>query len=84
MTTVEAGNDLVLLLDRLEEGETITTTRGGVPTAMLVPIAEVSAAAHTPPTMTHEEIVAAMCELRKRVKPDTMSIKDMINEGRRY
>jgi hypothetical protein len=32
--------------------------------------------------MTHAEIVKGMQELRKRVKPDRMSVRSMVGEGR--
>jgi hypothetical protein len=32
--------------------------------------------------LTHEQIVEGMRELRKRVKPDRMSVRDMVREGR--
>jgi prevent-host-death family protein len=73
----EAKTHLSALLDRVARGERITITRHGVPAAMLVPAGEVS------PKLTHEEIVEGMRALRKRVKPDTMSVREMINEGRR-
>jgi hypothetical protein len=34
--------------------------------------------------LTHEEIVEGMRALRKRVKPHTMSVREMIIEGRRF
>ncbi len=73
----EAKTHLSALLDRVAKGERITITRNGVPAAMLVPIQE------SPHRLTHEEIVEGMRELRKRVKPDTMSVREMVNEGRR-
>ncbi len=73
----EAKTNLSALLDRVAKGETITITRHGVPAARLVPIQE---PAHR---LTHEEIVEGMRELRKRVKPDRMSVRQMVNEGRR-
>jgi hypothetical protein len=33
--------------------------------------------------MTHAEIAKRMRELRKRVKPDRISVREMVNEGRR-
>jgi prevent-host-death family protein len=74
----EAKTHLSELLDRVERGEKITITRHGVPAAMLVPVTE------TKPKLTHEEIVEGMRELRKSIKSDTMSVRDMVNEGRRY
>jgi len=72
-----AKTHLSELLDRVERGEKITITRHGVPTAMLVPVTE------TKRKMTHDEIVEGFRELRKLTKPGTMSVKEMINEGRR-
>jgi prevent-host-death family protein len=74
----EAKTHLAALLDRVAKGEKITITRHGIPTAVLVPVAE------TVTKLSHKEIVNGMRALRKRVKPGRMSIKDMVNEGRRY
>jgi prevent-host-death family protein len=74
----DAKTHLSALLDRVARGERITITRHGVPAAMLVPVAE------SDRKLTHEEIVAGMRALRKRVKPGGMSVRQMINEGRRF
>lgn len=74
----EAKTHLSALLDRVARGERITITRHGVPAARLVPIEESAA------KLTHQEIVDGMRALRKRVKPDTMSVRDMIQLGRRF
>ena len=74
----DAKTHLSALLDRVARGERITITRHGVPAAMLVPVGGAG------PKLTHEEIVEGMRALRKRVKPDTMSVREMINEGRRF
>jgi hypothetical protein len=34
--------------------------------------------------MTHKEIVEGMRALRKRVKPGKMSVREMVNVGRRH
>jgi len=73
----EAKTHLSDLLDRVARGEKITITRHGVPAALLVPITE------TTPNVTHQEIVEGMRALRKRVKPGKMSVREMVNEGRR-
>ncbi|MGO8733747.1 MAG: type II toxin-antitoxin system Phd/YefM family antitoxin [Terriglobia bacterium] len=73
----DAKTHLSALLDRVARGERITITRHGVPAAMLVPVGEAR------PKLTHEEIVEGMRALRKRVKPGTMSVREMVNEGRR-
>jgi prevent-host-death family protein len=74
----DAKTHLSALLDRVARGERITITRHGVPAAMLVPVGE------SDRKLTHEEIVEGMRALRKRVKPDTMSVREMIIEGRRF
>ncbi|MBI4031644.1 MAG: type II toxin-antitoxin system prevent-host-death family antitoxin [Proteobacteria bacterium] len=74
----EAKTHLSALLERVSKGETITITRHGVPAAMLVPVE--GRAGH----MSHAALVEGMRDLRKRVKPDTMSVKEMIEEGRRH
>jgi len=73
----EAKTHLSELLERVRRGEKITITRHGVPAAMLVPVGDAG------PKLTHQEIVEGMRALRKRIKPDTMSVREMVNEGRR-
>jgi prevent-host-death family protein len=74
----EAKTHLSELLDRVSQGETITITRHGVPAAMLVPVEE------TGSKPTHQEVVEGMRALRKRIKPDSMSVREMVHEGRRF
>jgi prevent-host-death family protein len=74
----DAKTHLLALLDRVAKGERITITRHGVPAAMLVPVGEAGQ------KLTHEEIVEGIRALRKRVKRDTLSVREMINEGRRF
>jgi prevent-host-death family protein len=74
----EAKTHLAELLDRVARGEKITITRHGVPAALLVPVDEKEA------RMTHREIVEGMRALRKKVKRSKMSVREMIEEGRRY
>ena len=74
----EAKTHLSALLDRVAKGERITITRHGIPAALLVPVAEVEA------KLSHKEIVEGMRALRQRVKPGKMSVREMVNEGRRY
>lgn len=73
----EAKTHLSALLERVSKGETITITRHGVPAARLVPIEEPAR------RMMHATLVERMRDLRARVKPDTISVKEMIEEGRR-
>jgi prevent-host-death family protein len=80
MLTIEsalARTQFSHLLDRVLHGETITITRGGIPVALLVPFTR------TRPILNHQEIVSGMRELRKRVKPDAMTAREMVLEERR-
>jgi prevent-host-death family protein len=74
----EAKTHLAALLDRVAKGEKITITRHGIPAAVLVPVAE------TEGKLSHKEIVEGMRALRKLVKPGKMSVRAMVNEGRRF
>jgi prevent-host-death family protein len=74
----DAKTHLSDLLDRVAQGEKITITRHGVPAALLVPVTE------TTTKLTHKEIVEGMRALRQRVKPDKMSVREMVSEGRRF
>jgi prevent-host-death family protein len=74
----QAKTHLAALLDRVAKGERITITRNGVPTAMLVPVNQPEG------RLSHSEIVQAFRELRRRVKPDKMTVREMVNTGRRF
>jgi len=74
----EAKTHLSELLDRVSKGETITITRHGAPAAMLVPVGPAGK------KLTHREIVEGMRALRKRTKPDGMTVREMVEEGRRF
>jgi prevent-host-death family protein len=74
----EAKTHLAALLDRVAKGERITITRHGTPAAVLAPVAG------TDTRLSHQEIVKGMRSLRKRVKPGNMSVRQMVQEGRRY
>jgi prevent-host-death family protein len=73
----EAKTHLSALLYRVAKGEKITITRHGIPAAVLMPVT------HTGAKLSHKEIVEGMRALRQRVKPGKMSIRQMIDEGRR-
>ena len=72
----EAKTHLPALLDRVAQGEQITITRHGVPVAMLVP-------ASGAPRHDVRETIEAMLEFRKGNRLDGLSIREMIEEGRR-
>jgi prevent-host-death family protein len=76
--TFEAKTHLSALLDRVAKGEKITITRHGVPAAVLVPVAQAET------KLSHNEIVEGMRALRTRVKAGNMTVREMVNEGRRF
>ena len=74
----EAKQKLSELVERASEGEHIGITRRGKLTAMIVPAAFEK-------KVNLEEIFADIERIRKRAKPlpKGMTIKDLIEEGRR-
>lgn len=74
--THEAGTQLGALLERMEGGEPIIITRGGRPVAKLAPI---SAASEANLGAVFEE----MDRLRVGNRLNDLSIRDLIEEGRR-
>jgi prevent-host-death family protein len=73
----EAKTHLSELLDLAAMGERFMITKRGKPVAMIVPPEE-------QPAMTPAEAVAALRELRAKITlGDDLSIRDLIDEGRR-
>ncbi len=64
------------LLDCVAKGEQFTITRRGVPVAMLIPPSDGARS-------NVRETIKAMIESRKRHRLDGLSIREMIEEGRR-
>ena len=80
MTTVgatEARSPLAELLDRVSEGETIVIMRRGLPIASLVPVDQKES------KLTRSEILDGMGAPRRRVKRGKMTVREMVEEGRR-
>ena len=73
----EAKTHLSQLLDRVAQGETIAITRHGEPAALLVPVRPAAR------RVSHAEIVAGLRQLRARVKPAKMTVREMVEAGRR-
>jgi len=75
----DAKTNLSQLLDRVEQGETVVITRHGAPVAKLVPFED---------SIDREKVRRAIAELKKLSKgqrlPSGMTIRDMIEEGRRF
>jgi prevent-host-death family protein len=77
----EAKTHLPRLLERVERGESITITRHGKPVARLVPAVPVAAQ----PGVT--ELLEAMRTFQEKEAPtlgDDLSVRDLIDEGRRF
>lgn len=72
----EAKTHLAQLLSEVARGETITITKHGVPVAKLVPT-EVQRG-------DVSKILQDFRELRHGTNLDGLSIRDLIEEGRRY
>ncbi len=72
----EAKTHLARLLDAVAQGETITITRHGVPVAMLVPPS-------TEPRPNIDRTIAELKKLRSTLTLDGLSIREMIDEGRK-
>lgn len=73
----EAKTNLSKLLDRVERGESIVITRHGVPVARLVRVESNS-------ERTVSEIIAEMRRISDNLTLGGLSIRELIEEGRRY
>jgi prevent-host-death family protein len=71
----EAKTQLPRLLDEVEQGETITITRHGRPIARVVPIRGRQRSVH--------ETIEAIREFRKGHRLDGITVRELIEEGRR-
>jgi prevent-host-death family protein len=75
----DAKTNLSQLLDRVEQGETIVITRHGEPVARLAPYRS---------GIDREKVRRAIRDLKEFAKgqslPPGMTLKDLINEGRRF
>jgi prevent-host-death family protein len=74
----EAKTHLPQLLQRVAEGEEIIITKHGKPVARLVPPLDAK------PTPDVRSAVAAMKQFRKGRSLGGLSIREMIEEGRRF
>ena len=77
ITAEEASTQFLSVLDQMTDGEPVTITRQGVSVAKIVPVLE-------PPKMTSAEAVDHLLMLRKGVRLDGLTIREMIDEGRRH
>jgi prevent-host-death family protein len=72
----EAKTHLARLVDEVEQGETITITRHGRPVARLVPVSDQKRRARA--------AIEAIIRERKGRRLDGISIRELIEEGRRF
>ncbi len=72
----EAKTKLSELLDKVSAGEEVIITKRGVPIAYLSGIEDRRARTRA--------ALAALRELREQIRPGPESIKELIEEGRRY
>jgi prevent-host-death family protein len=72
----EAKTHLPRLLERVSKGERITITKHGVPVAILQPPALLK-------QVVPKKVIAQLRQFRKKNKLNSLSLKEMINEGRR-
>jgi prevent-host-death family protein len=73
----EAKTHLPRLLAKVARGERFTITRNGTPVALLIPIGGEE-------KMDTREVIAAIRRFRQGRNLRGLSIRDMIQEGRRF
>jgi prevent-host-death family protein len=72
----EVKTHLSGLLKRVEKGESFTITKNGVPVARLVPV-------EAKPPVDRQQLLAETRAFRKAHPLGGLSLKELINEGRR-
>jgi prevent-host-death family protein len=73
----EAKTHLPRLLERVAKGERITITKHGAPVAMLVPVSS-----SAKPEV--QEVIDALKEFRRGRTLNGLTVREMIDEGRKY
>lgn len=73
----EAKTHLPQLLAEVARGETVTITKHGVPIALLVPVPEAR-------RRSVREAIAALRDFRRGKTLNGLSVRDLIDEGRRF
>ena len=73
----EAKTHLAALLDKVEQGEKVTITRHGVPVAVMEPVG-------APDRAKVRRAIDNIKRHRKGKSLDGITIRDLIEEGRRY
>lgn len=75
--TIEAKVQFIELLDRVADGESITITRDGEPIALLRPLQSL-------PKRNRKDVIADLLNFGKGRNLSGASIRDMIDDGRRF
>lgn len=73
----DAKTNLPKLLDEVEKGESVTITRHGRPVARLVPVTSRR-------QRTVDEVIEDIRAFRKGKRLDGITIRELIEEGRRH
>jgi prevent-host-death family protein len=73
----EAKTHFSALLERVAKGETITITKHGIPVAKLVPATALA-------RRSRAEVIRELKEFRKGRTLGGLTLKQLINEGRRF
>ena len=72
----KAKTHLAELLDEVLAGETITISRHGTPVAVMMPVPSRQKA-------SPQDVIAKLRRLRERARIDGLSLRDLIEEGRK-
>jgi prevent-host-death family protein len=83
VTAVEARKRLSLLLHFAERGEEVVITRRGKPVARLLAVKPRETVQHAPGSGGDSEAVARIREFRKGVTLGGISIRELIDDGRK-
>ena len=73
----EAKTHLPRLLDEVAAGDEIVITKHGHPVAMLVPATRAT-------SLSTQDAIAGFREIRARTRLDGITIRELIEEGRRW
>lgn len=73
----EAKTHLPRLLDEVSKGETIAITKHRVPVALLVPAPEAR-------RQSTSDVITALREFRRGKTLGKITVRDLVEEGRRY
>jgi prevent-host-death family protein len=81
---LETGEQIQNLLDRVERGEEVTIIRHGKPVARLVPVHSTDPDLEALVRERHQRAADGLRELGAQLRLDGLTIRDLIDEGRRY